>query len=358
MKKILLLGIAILFARGLYSNPIVYPVPHINELQVYFGGHWTMEVLLGGQDYFFLDSVKVQNNAGFAKVISMSFVPDYGYFGFYFTDYDLDHSILADETGDIFIVTLYFPYGGGTVYDVSDALRYGNVTNPQVYAPTAAQSIERFWGGWCSSSGNDLFTNCNFPTPGFANDTTGTYTTMEGIVYDMDNQPVPNQQFRINNYFTTDSTGHYSTRVFSRICTIPEICYEKWPGAFYTISITPVSYATEPDTLITRNILLLDPLLVGIDPEPKQASQVLSIFPNPVKTLITISWSTDLLSTGDDPELFSCNITGKLVIHKPLTYRQGVINLPVDLPDGLYLATLKAGSNLLGTNRFIVSQGK
>lgn len=341
----------LLLIQGLYSNPIVLPSPYINEFQVFTGGHWTMEVLLDTEDYFWLDSVKVQNNAGFARVNAVSFIPDYGFFGFSFSDSDLDHSILANENGDIFTVTIYFTWGGNSMFTNSFELRYGNVTNPHVYAPTASQSIETFFT-------QSVVTLSDNPTLGLPNDTSGTFGTVSGIVYDLNGQPVPNQSFKIDNYFTTDATGHYSTRLFSRIFTWTRIYYEKWPGHYASIALTPYTYSMKPDSLITRNINLLEDLLVGIDPGTRNPSPVLSVFPNPVKNMITISYTTDLTSTVDDPELFIYDATGKIVIHKPLMNRQGVINLPVNLPDGLYLVTLKSGNKLQGTRRFIVSQGK
>jgi|GEM_PF-3213188 len=353
MKKIILLGIATFFAIGLYSNPNPSPEIHINEFMFTGPNSWIMELRFYYDYGGTFDSITVQSNSGIAYVIN-------GYDCF--TELDLSQPLFINPTGDVIVLT---GYSWGCP-PTSCELAFGNVSNPDVVAPLSGQSIARFESTcYCdffypSDYPPEIFSISNNPTinPYFyvLNDTTGTLGTMQGIVFDMDGQPVPNQAFKMDYPFTTDATGHFSTRIYSRIFSWDTICYQRWPNHFSAVKLSPISYTMLPDSVITRNIHLLTPLLVGTPPQPKKAGSDFNIFPNPVTNAITISYTSDLTENSGDLHIDIYDMNGKNVLKKNLENRLGVLNIPVDLSNGIYIANLNRERKIIGSARFIVNK--
>jgi len=350
MKIFILFGIATFMAMGLYSNPNPPPEVHINEFRfINLSYNWQIELIFIYSDISSFDSITVQSLSGVARVTHFYFGYEY-----YFPDWDLAHPVIINPNGDVITVTAYHPIFGG----ISCSIAFGNVSDPYLTAPLIGQSIERFEPKNFIYPYREFFSIANDPTVGYPNDTTGTSGTMQGTIYDLYGQPVPNQAFYMDRPFTTDATGHYSTRIFSRICSWDTICYEKWPGHFSPVKITPVSYTMVPDSLIVRDIHLLTALLVGVPPEPKKTGSALSIFPNPVTNAIMVSYNTELSATTGDMHIDIYDILGKKILTKDLENRLGVVSIPADLMNGMYIAILTGDGKIIGSTRFIVNSAE
>ncbi|MGA2822703.1 MAG: T9SS type A sorting domain-containing protein [Bacteroidales bacterium] len=350
MKKIILLGIATFLAIGLYSNPNPGPEVHINEFMFTGPNSWSIELLFYYGDWYNFDSITVQSNSGTARIIN-----GYGQL-FSFTNQDLSQQLVINPNGDIIVLTGYSAYYPPT----SCELTFGNVTNPDVVAPLSGQSIERFEPGYYCNPffPPEIFSITNNPTMYFPNDTTGTFGTMQGIIFDMEGLPVPNQVFRMDFPFTTDASGHYSTRIYSRIFSWDTICYERWPNHFSPVQLSPISYTMLPDSVITRDIHLLSALLVGISPQPMKTGSDFNVFPNPVTNAITVSYTSDLTADSGDLHIDIYDMNGKKVLKKDLENRLGVINIPIDLANGIYIANLSREGKIIGSARFIVNKAE
>jgi hypothetical protein len=350
MKKFILLGIATLLATGLYSNPNPPPELHINNFAFTGSSGWRMSMLFvyGNLNYF--DSIVIQSNTGRSKVLTYE-TDSYG--GLSFTDQDISPALTINPNGDVIILTGYSVYCFPGTYTTCE-VAFGNVTNPVVVAPLAGQSIERYESTSCIYPSNEIFTINKTQT--WRNDTTGAFGTVRGIVYDKSGHPVANQKFYMDLPFTTDATGHYSTRVYSRICTWSSLCYEKWPNHFTSAQVTPVSYTMIPDSLINSNINLLDSLLTGIPTNLSTSGSGFKIFPNPVTDAITISYTSDLTSDSGDLHIDIYNMNGSKVLSKDLDNHLGVITLPINFRNGIYVAELTKGGKVIGSTRFIVNR--
>lgn len=346
MKKILLFGMLTFTAMGLYSNPLPDPEFYINEFMITGTNHWTIEIYL---NYCWLgqfDSITIQSASGIARVINYqgNTVPC-------FTDQDLSGLLTINPNGDILTLVGY----RWSMGNLSSTLSFGNVVNPAVPAPITGQSIERFGSSNCITPQVEIYSISSHPTLGSVNDTTGTCGTIHGIVYDLAGHPVADQLFYMDFPFATDANGHFTTRIFSRIFSWDTICYEKWSGHFSTVKIFPIAYTMKPDSVISGDLHLLSTLLVSIPPQPEKNASGLNIFPNPVTNMITVSYSTDLSAKNGDLYLEIYDVNGKKVLVKSLESHLGVVRIPIDLVNGMYLAILKSKRNTIGSTRFIVN---
>jgi len=346
MKKIILFGIATFMAMGLYSNPNPSPEVHINELLFTGTNSWSMELYFYYCNPSNFDSITVQSNSGIAKVINYQ-----GGSFLYFTDQDLSKSLTINRTGDVIILVAH----NGPMGDLSCKLAYGNVQYSDVIAPVVGQSIERFESANCFYPPLEIFSLSNHPTLGMANDTTGTFGTILGTVYDINGQPVSDQAFKMDCKFTTDAAGHYSTHIFSRIYSWDTICYEKYPGNYAFAETTPISYTMRPDSSIVRDIHLLSTLLVSTPPPPKKSASDFSIFPNPVGDVITVSYSTGLSANTGDLQINIFEMNGNKLLTKDLENHLGLVSIPIALPNGMYIAVLSGEGKIIGSTRFIVN---
>lgn len=333
---------------GLYANPNPPPEIYINEFMFTSSINWQMEVYFYYCDFNNFDSVCVKSSAGSARILT------YNYFMmFYITDSCLSRPLTINTAGDTISIEGYNSY---YYVNVSSGFSFGNYPHSIVNAPALGQSISRF----------DIETHCLpyynvyslslSPSMGEGNDTTGAMSSISGIVYDMYGNPVPNETFNLDFNFTTDSTGHYSTRIYSRNCTRDTLCYQQYPGQFNIVTISPLSYAIEPDTVITQTINLTSNIITGISPESENTGQDFKVFPNPVKNLIMVSYSTDLGVDSGDLSLIIYDISGKQVLDKKLENSLGVANIPSDLANGMYLAALKDKGKTLGMAHFVVDK--
>jgi hypothetical protein len=353
MRKILLTGITLLLTMGLYANPNPPPGVFINELMFTASSGWNMELSLYFTDYYVIDSIVVQSGIGSARIINWN-INNLGQFSklFYFTDQDLSKPLAINPIGDTVSVILYANYP----WPVSSGFSFGNYPNAVVIAPSTGQSISRFVLGYLCNAHDSIYSLTSNPTMGLVNDTTGALSTIKGIVYDMSGNPVLNETFIMDFNFTTSSTGQFVTRIYSRNQTWNTLCYQRWPGHFEQVTISPVSYSIRPDTVLNVNINLLAKIITGIPPESENTGQDFKVFPNPVKDLIMVSYSTDLGTGSDDLSLIIYDLTGKKILEKWLENGLGVANIPVDFANGMYLATLKDKGKTLGTDLFIVDK--
>jgi hypothetical protein len=113
-----------------------------------------------------------------------------------------------------------------------------------------------------------------------------------------------------------------------------------------------------PDSVITRDIHFLGPLLVGTVPEPKKQTSALHIFPNPVMDAVTVSYVSELTADPANLTLEIYDMKGQRVLRKDLESCIGVVTIPIDLTNGIYIANLKRDGKFAGSDRFVVNKTK
>jgi hypothetical protein len=346
MKKIILTLSAAFLAIGLYANPNPYPEIHINELMFTGTGTWSIELKFYYCDLGSFDSIFLQSLSGTSRIFSF-----HGYPMPYFTQQDLLSSLSINPDGDVITVT-GFRYS----YPWASTLRFGNVTNAAVRAPSLSQSIQRFetWNDDSYYYENDVFALSNNPTIGLPNDTTGTCGRMQGFLYDMNGKLILSAGTLILDFpFSTDSTGHFSTPVYARIKTWDTIWYNEAGWQYLEGNINPVTYNIPPDSVINRNIYLLSPILDGTTPQPKNTGSDFKVFYN--SGSITVSFFTDLTNEAGNPVIEVYTMNGQKVIGRTLENKLGLITVPVELTGGVYIANLTSNDKIINSTRFIVT---
>ena len=280
-----------------------------------------------------IEWMSVQSNSGSALVISgFLSVIEPG---------NLNQSLAIDPDGDVVSITASC-YG----FIISAGVRFGNVPDPWMFAPTIYQSIARPYHKY------DYYTLSLDDSPSlyYNNDTAGMCCTMYGIVYDKNGLPVPNQWLELDNSFITGPSGEYSTRIFSRIYTWNSIYRNNWSQ----VAIEPISYALRPDSVIYRDIHLIDTLYAGVTLIRNQTVHVMKIYPNPATDLLRISLNIDLADPVFEYILYLCDITGKTIRWIKLGSGIGIITIPVDFSSGTYIARLEGDGRMIETSRFVI----
>jgi len=352
MKKFILLGIVAFLSSGLFANPNPDPELHIGEFMFTGQGHWSLELSFYYCNVGSFSSITLQSNSGTATVINF-----HGNQSLYFTDLDLSQALTINPAGDRLVLTgipVSYPW------PLTCTLAFGNVENPDVVAPFTGQSIEQFTNTKCYGGSyrlQEVFTLCKYPTMGLPNDTTGCMGTMQGIMYDMNGGVIGSSTLITMDYgFTSTAQGGFSSRIFSRIYSWDTLCYHEANLQYLPAQITSIAYTMVPDSTINRDIHFLQPLLVGMTPHPKKASSVLNIFPNPVRDAITVSYTSELSTDQGNLDLVVYDMNGKQVLTNTLENSLGVVTIPVDLTNGIYVANLSRDGKIIGTARFVVNK--
>lgn len=356
MKKILLLGIVAFLSSGLFANPNPDPEIHINEFMFTGQGHWSLELSFFYCNQGNFNSITLQSNSGTSTVTNFH----YNQSTCYFTDLDLSQTLTINPDGDRLVLTgVDINYPGPPL---TCTLAFGNVENPDVLAPLSGQSIERFTPTInCTYPPNypslDVFTLCKYPTMGLPNDTTGCMGTMQGTMYNMDGGVIDFSTLIIMDYrFSSSAGGGFTTRIFSRIYSWDTLCYHEAAWQYLPGPITPISYTMVPDSVINRDIHFLEPFLVGIKPQPKKTASALNIFPNPVKDAITVSYTSELTAESENLDFVVYDMNGKQVLKNSFENSLGVVTIPIDLTNGIYIANLSRDGKTIGTARFVVNK--
>ena len=352
MKKFILLGIVAFLSSGLFANPNPDPELHIGEFMFTGQGHWSLELSFYYCNVGSFSSITLQSNSGTATVTNF-----HSNQSLYFTDLDLSQALTINPAGDRIVLTgipVSYPW------PLTCTLAFGNVENPDVLAPLTGQSIERFTHTNCYYPNDpplDVFTLCKSPTMGLPNDTTGCMGTMQGTMYDMNGGVIGYSTLITMDYgFSSSAQGGFSSRIFSRIYSWDTLCYHEANLQYLPAQITPVAYTMGPDSTINRDIHFLEPFLVGIKPQPKATSSALNIFPNPVKDVITVSYTSELSAEQGNLDLVVYDMNGKQVLKNNLENSIGVVIVPINLTNGIYIANLSRDGKIIGTARFVVNK--
>ncbi len=272
MRKKLLIYFIIILSNNILGNPIIIPQAKISEFLFDEHSEWYLEISFGYFDEYYsssvYDSIKVESSAGIAKIRQN--VLKEGTTLLVINADSLNNSLSIDKNGDYIKVYSYLNIGETLI----DSIIFGNYPGSCFNQLKSGQSICRV---------ESQFSKDNSPTIGFPNDTLGTCGTLNGFIFDKNNNSVTDGIFEMDFKLNIDKNGFYSTRVLSRN---REITYlynlEQPPGGYLVIGINPISINIEPDTVLNENIHLLKDY-VGVEESFHNNKNQLALknFPNP-----------------------------------------------------------------------------
>lgn len=284
----------------LWSNPIdTTPITLFSELVFDDNDDWTMEISFPFvYEGYYLDSLVLPDSVilkvadGEAK-LKMTYINEFSLSVITSDSFSVPLTINRD--GDTVALYTYSSLYGNQVR--TDGLIFGNLSGADVGQPISGYSIVR--GGW-SFYGNSGTIMCLTKTPslGTVNNIQEFSGTLEGYIYDMDDQLVTRLSqtyyyFVLHKPITLNSDGTYQTQIFRRFpaervnhLSVKEDYFPGWTGA---VDIEPFNLNDiHPDTVVVRDIHLNNndyvETAVRNNYPPRNTTLTLINYPNPFNT--------------------------------------------------------------------------
>ncbi len=308
----------------LLSNPIdTTPNLKFSELVFDNSNNWTIEITSRFGMSF--DSVVFISSGGCSK-LNVSY-PANQYIAIITSD-SLVSPLLLNRTGDKIVINTYSSIQSVSKIIIlrSDSIIYGDYPGASVRAPVSGFSIMRIFLGF-SVTNNPIDCLTKFPTLGIVNDTLHLSGTLKGQIYDSTNRIISGLKaivgvsaysFVLETPLTIDSTGAYSTQIFSTIFSPTKLFVMVYGEYWDTVAIEPFDLENiHPDTVVIQDIHLKDDrfVITSVNNELPPINDELTIinYPNPFNLLTTffIKIPQNLRKKAIDISIF--NVTGQLV---------------------------------------------
>lgn len=356
MKRILSLLAALFTIVILKANPIMLPSVDLSELYFEEPGKWVIELQYAdaNQNLISIDSIWIQTSAGISAVKRFTIT---GKTGLIIVRNDsLSSSLKIDPANDF--IKIYYTFNGQVSRIENKPVIYGKLLNSTLDSPKEGQSIA---GSPVSYYHDFRFSLDKSPTIGAINDTIGMCGTLKGHVYNQKNQLVLNTAITFFNNaenfnFHPESDGTYSNRVYSKRNIINKLSYvtQTVPAYYLTVNISPIDISMQPDSVITMDIHILDPLTANVHEIESGTENLIKLFPNPVKGFLSYEIGIPVASTNCYLELATMN--GQKLESFAVTDNRGTIALPSSIRNGAYLINLYAGNKKYTTSKVIISK--
>lgn len=300
MKRIIIL---LMLLGLLRANPVVIPQVTISELYFPDPHTWLLELdIMGDIPYQpgMFDSVFIASNAGRSKISPKAFKPDE--LIFVINADSLLSPLTIDPEGDCIKVITYESTDPSV-----DSLCIGHCSNTYFTTIPPGYSICRL--------GYGMFVKDKTPTIGTANDTCGTCATLEGYIYDIENELIPRGNFHLDSDLYFDDQGAFSTRVYSLGYGKTYLREFLEPGKYKNYKIDTLKINLEPDSVYQQNILILSDYIVGIENHPHQPVEELMIvnYPNPFNSTTTFQVQPASGNASRTKQIHIYGITGQLI---------------------------------------------
>jgi hypothetical protein len=336
MKSVLAFLSLLTFGFNSTANPIALPTLLISELYFDNSGKWHLELEYSeiSPPGFAFDSVFLYSATDKVKLHSYEFSNLSGVL--VITPDSLDSGFNIHRYGDTIKVEFFI-----NDYPFEHYLIFGDVTDAIINYPFPGQSISKY---------GHYFVKDNSPTIGFPNDESGIYGTLTGTIFDKYSVPVANRELYLVNKFVTSENGGYSASVFAKPSDFNQVYYRIDVSATKYVAIEPISFIMEPDSIVFRDIHLLDPLSSGFENQPDIQNPI-KIYPNPVSKLEKLYYEIDLPVKSTNIRLDVLSADGKLVKSVKVSEKSGEIELTGGA--GLYFVTVRISNKQVSANRII-----
>lgn len=352
MKKIIVLSLIMLAAKLINANPIILPGLVLSELKFNENNNWIIELqYFDVNEGMLIDSIWIKSDSGIAKLKHFQIN---GVSGILLVENDSLNSNLTINPANDNIQILYSINGNST--HSFDALSYG-YENSMTKSPKINQSI----------AATDIDYECSYsldnsPTIGAYNDTIGMCGTIQGHIYDKNNQLITRSDVGfgyngIANVFTPNSDGSYAARIYSRNNHIKWLGYCKIPltGGFNSVPIQPLDISIVPDTVVDIDIYLTDSFFAGLDAPNLSEESLIRIFPNPVKEL-SFNYEIEIPVKSSNSYVVVTDIAGKTILKSDVTEYNGIINLPEQIANGNYVVSLYVNNKNYSNTKILIDR--
>jgi len=367
MKKLVFLMIALICFTGLKANPLE-PSPAVIELsEIAFesNGNWVIELQYynynHSNEYKSIDSIFISSSTSKAKLKRFKIGEETGVI--MVRQDSLLSNLTINPLSDSIRVTFFRRSYSSTETTVQTiAAVYGNFVTATLHAPKAGQSMAVYGAPGDYSNYNYYWNGASVcsidksPTIGLVNDTTGMMGTLQGRIYDINNQLITSTS---NTYYgtgfydiLTKEVGTYSTRIFSYFHKLNRIYYNSGSNRFI-VDIEPIIVSVMPDTVVTADIHILN--ITVISELKSDPQQVIRIFPNPI-TGLTFKYAISIPVKSANSYLELINMAGQQIARYPITEDKGEIDLPAQIANGTYTLRLIVNKKNYGTTKIVIAQ--
>ena len=354
MKKyVIILGLFISMIRT-EANPLPDYTIVISELQFRADGSWILEIEIPTKEGYYafieIEEIWIKSNSGESKI--KNFIDNSAYQLFVVESDSLETPLFINPLQDI--VRLF-----GTVS--SYPLIYG-YPNSQIRTPKEGQSI-------ASIGGYGLYSITNSPTIGRENDITGMLGTVKGVLYDTNGLPLinmDNMHFTLGYeefifLFSPQSDGSYSARSYSYdYVDIYNLSYLRYPrdnpydnNYYRTVSITPIQFSMQPDSVVIQDIYLSGNILTGINEANNNTESILKIYPQPIQEQL-FHYEISIPIKSLETYMIFYNVNGHEVYRFLVTKNNGTVLLPPNIKNGFYIAQLASNKKIYANAKIIV----
>ncbi|MGD0337829.1 MAG: T9SS type A sorting domain-containing protein [Bacteroidota bacterium] len=271
------------FTTRAVANPIEVHQALISELLFDENDHWILEIIFdtfGGfssEDY---DSICMRTSNGISK-LKLNSLKDGDYLIVINSD-SLTTPLPMNRNGDRVELISYPKVSSG--YSYIDGVAFGDYPGSMFDSLQIGYSICRIF--------SEFFCKDKSPTIGFPNDTSGTYGTLQGFMYDFHNHRIANGTIfpgavtPFGDKFVFQPDGSFSMRVYS--C---KTCILTLYSGGHTASIDSLCFDVEPDSVVWRDIHIRMNFPYGIPVREDYRNYELSIinYPNPFNSITNFS---------------------------------------------------------------------
>jgi hypothetical protein len=312
-----------------FSNPIIGSGICLNELAFDSVGNWKLEIFYFG----FADAGKLDSFVYISSSTSWSYLSNFelksGYNYQIITNEDMMSSLNINPKGD----SIYLLFNNWN----NSKMIFGDYPNSGIPCPKVGWSLARLNNlePW-----NNKYCFDTTPSFGFKNDTSGMMGTLKGFVFDKNKKHLTTGKFiDINTSFEINikPDGSYSTRAFSCNYLITQLRNDNFSSYHSTDTI---SFFMHPDSVIYRDIYLLDTLVTSIRKPFNNSPEILKIYPNPLDNNLILHYEIALPIISTRCYLELIGIDGSLVKKILIKSNKGSLELPTNIKSGVYAVQL------------------
>ncbi|MFB6340197.1 T9SS type A sorting domain-containing protein [Saccharicrinis sp. FJH62] len=366
MKKYLLIVLALSVFVMSRANPLPNPPPNIwlSELGFDSNGIWTIELgynnIWNENTFMPVDSIFISASNGRAKLKNLSFKGESGVM--MVTTDSLMSDLNINPVGDSIQIEYYcMDY---TVYNkkLTNPVVFGNYRNATLKAPKTGESIACYpvfssleLHYWYVNYEN-FYSLDLLPNFGAENDSSGMCATLKGNIFDENNKILLNFNRRIFARGIADfypkSDGSYSVRVFSAKNQISQLFYV-FAGSRYIVDIIPINLDLKPDSVGTADIHIQK--ITSVQEVKTEQVQLLRIAPNPVRGSV-FNYEIFLPIKSSECYLELVSLKGQRIAQFSLLESKGLITVPSEVENGMYILTLYINKKNYGTSKILISR--
>ena len=353
-RKIVTILLFISILRAV-ANPLLVPSVEISELQFRDDGSWMLEIAVHSFWRGSIEAIWIKSNSGESKLTH--FEDDGSYRLLVVENDDLIIPLSINPLQDTIRVTCAPVEVYKEEWQYAIPLTYG-YPNSKIRTPKTGQSI-------AVNYYNGEFSITKSPSIGLENDTTGMMGTIKGIIYDKNGLPL---DYKNKNglwfddrggpgvfIFHPQIDGSYSRRYYSRDNDdIYRLCYIDYKNVFRDAKITPISISLQPDSVIIRDIYLIEDIPTGINEINNDTKSILKIYPQPIKQQ-SFNYEISIPVKSAETYMVLRNMSGQEEICRfSIIENKGVIVLPKSIKNGSYIVQLIFNKKSYATTKLIV----